>query len=310
MRYLHYLCLSVLVGCVPSQTTGYDTTGKPSIGMTTPLTPSTTPTFPASITVPNNGDPLDASQLQTDVEVPLQNGVEAARLLTYGGGVRWRVKCSSNTVLNVYPLGGVVATVAGVWTTKALTTTSTINPSALAGALAADTRYYVYVSIVAGVITFSVSTTAPDAGLFYKTGDTSAMFVSTFITDDVPNILRYSQSNREYIYSDYTSTLASHGNQVAAGISGAASGTVSLALPCPAFAISCTMRADITWAGDGLVSFLDTSTAIPTFQTNMHTSAISSQFFFPFSTANANTIDYNLAANTTLGQLSVAGFIL
>ena len=185
----------------------------PSGDMSSPQSPSATPTFPATITPPINGDALSATNLNTDVETPLQNGVEAARLLTYGGGTRWRVKCVSNNSLTVYPMGAVVPSVATVFTVKAMTVGVTIDPAVLAGALVANTRYYVYVSLVASALTWSVSTTAPDSGYFYKTGDTSYQFVTTFFTDNVPNILLYSQTDRKYTYKSRT-TGGIRGNMI------------------------------------------------------------------------------------------------
>ena len=82
-------------------------------GMPLAQAPSATPTFPSTIAPPYDGDPLSATQLRVDDLTPLQNGVEAARLMLYGGGIKRRVKCSSNTVMAVQPLGAVLVTVGG-----------------------------------------------------------------------------------------------------------------------------------------------------------------------------------------------------
>ena len=175
----------------------------PSGDMGSPQSPSATPTFPATITPPANVDNLNATTLNTDVETPLQNGVEAARLLTRGGGTHRRVSCSSSNSMDVFPIGAVVATVGGTtWTVVPHLTTSNIDPAALAGALANNTRYYVYASISGSSVSFSVSTTAPDTGLFYKTGDTNYLFVSTFITDGAAMVVPYSQSELVYTYGN------------------------------------------------------------------------------------------------------------
>lgn len=166
--------------------------------------PSATPTFPASITPPVNGDNLDATVLNTNVQTPLQNGVEAARLLTYGGYLRRRVLCTSNTVMAIAPLGAVVATVAGVNTVVPWTAgVATINPTTLAGgALSANTRYWVYATaaLSAGIPVFVVSTNAPDAGLKYSSATTDQMYVSTFYTDGSMNIYKYTQNDNVYTY--------------------------------------------------------------------------------------------------------------
>lgn len=175
----------------------------PSREMAIPVNPSTTPTFPATISPPQNGDNLDAQQLQDDVEVPLQNGVEAARLLTYGGGFDRRVKCTSNTNLVIQPYT-VIATVGGIWTAVQVSTTATLNPTVLSAGLTANTRYHVYVYLTLGVPTYSVVTDAPTADYKYKNGDTSRMWLSTFYVDNASNIVTYSQTNQDFFYYSRT----------------------------------------------------------------------------------------------------------
>lgn len=205
--------------------------------MGAPQSPSTTPTFPATITPPANSDPCDATQLNTDVETPLQNGVEAARLLTYGGGLRRIVQATDNNTMVIQPLGAVIVTVAGAWTARANLSPSTIDPEALAGgAFAASTRYYVYVALVAGALTFSVSTTAPDAGRRYKTGDTQYQFVSTFYTNAAMNLLPYKQNDSEYIYSSRTLAGAVDGNLILNNGTAAIVTTVSIGGSAPSTA--------------------------------------------------------------------------
>ena len=82
--------------------------------MGAPQSPSATPTFPATITPPADGDALSAPTLNTNVETPLQDGVEAARLLTYAGGIRRNVKCTSSTAMVIQPMRAVIATRAPV----------------------------------------------------------------------------------------------------------------------------------------------------------------------------------------------------
>lgn len=190
MRFLSLLLVAAIAACQPSEDMG------------SPQSPSATPTFPATITPPVNGENLDATALNVNVETPLQNGVEAARLLTYGGGLRRRVKCSDNNTLVIDPMGAVVSSVGAVWTVVPHLTSSTIDPQTLSGGLANNTRYYVYAAISAGTIVFSVSTTAPDAGLFYKTGDPTYFFISTFITDNSANIVPYTQSELTFSYGN------------------------------------------------------------------------------------------------------------
>ena len=176
--------------------------------------PSATPTYPATIAPPYDGDPLSATQLRTDDLTPLQNGVEAARLQLYGGGFKRLVACASNTVMTIQPMGAVVAKVGAEWQVVPHTTASTINPKTLAGgSFVASTRYYVYASLVANAVTWSVSTTGPDASRRYKTGDEQYLFVSTFYTDSTPDLLFYNQVDSEYVYESRAAVGSGvHGN--------------------------------------------------------------------------------------------------
>lgn len=175
--------------------------GKPSLGMASPQNPSATPTFPTTIAPPANGDPLDAQQLNLDVETPIQNGVEAARLLLRGGGLKRRVRCTGNTSMVIQPLGAVMASVGGVWSVVAHTVATTIDPSALV-ALAPNTRYWVYAKLSAGPsLSFIINTIAPDIGLSYQQSDESALLISTFSTLGA-NIRPYVQNGNQYKYSD------------------------------------------------------------------------------------------------------------
>lgn len=170
--------------------------------MPTPITPVTPFEITTTVTGPTDGDLANAASVN-NAFTTLQNDVSGFQLLTYGGGLRRRVVASSDTVMDVHPLGAIVVKVAGVWTAIAHTSTTTIDPSALSGGLAASTRYYVYVAIVAGALTFSVSTTAPDAGLRYKTGDEQYQFVSTFFTSGAASLIPYTQDDNVYQYDTY-----------------------------------------------------------------------------------------------------------
>lgn len=214
--------------------------------MSIAILPSAAPAFisPATgMTVPVNGDPLDATFMKTSVEQPVLDATEAARMNLIGGGVRRRVLGTSATSLTIKGLGAVtVETAAGVWTTVAVPTSVTIDPTAVFGAaLVADTRYWVYATITAGALAWHVSTTAPDAGFRFKTGDTSKMYVSTFITGNAAAFVAYKQSENYYEYVDFA-LGAVHGNKVLS--SGIALVTTSvnlstLAVPSGAVGVRC-----------------------------------------------------------------------
>lgn len=174
--------------------------------MSTPITPASPAQIVQTFNAPSDGDIANAASVNAGFQA-LENSVEALRFLTYGGGFYPRVKATSNTVMTIQPLGAVIVKRLGVWTAVPHSVATTIDPLALAGgAFAANTRYYVYVNLVAGVITWSVSTTAPDAGWRYKTGDEQYQFITTFYTDSTPNLLTYAQSGKEYNYTTLTAT--------------------------------------------------------------------------------------------------------
>jgi hypothetical protein len=85
----------------------------------------------------------------------------------------------------------------------------------LSGGLVAATRYWVYAYENAGALAFAVSTTAPDAGLRYMTGNEAYYYVSTFYTDNTPDVITYTQSDNEYTYT-VLSTVGG-GNYLGAG---------------------------------------------------------------------------------------------
>ncbi len=203
------LVLLLLYGCsAPQALTSEAVDAGTIIGMGSPQSPSATPTFPATITPPLDGEALSATTLNTNVETPLQNGVEAARLMSYGGGIRRRVQGVSSTVLTISPLGAVVVTVGGIWTVLPDLTGSAservisgnLNPTTMTGGFVALTRYWIYASYSGGKIAFTASVDGPDAGMRYKSGNTDYLYVSTFITSAGPGLIKYSQSDNEYTY--------------------------------------------------------------------------------------------------------------
>lgn len=184
--------------------------------MSTAITPASPTQIVQTFNAPADGDIANVASVNVAFQ-SLENSVEALRFLTYGGGFYPRVKATSNTVMTIQPLGAVIVKQLGVWTAVPHSVATTIDPLALAGgAFAANTRYYVYVNLVAGVITWSVSTTAPDAGYRYKTGDEQYQFVTTFYADTGPNLIPYTQSGKTYLTKKFSAATVqlSGGNAV------------------------------------------------------------------------------------------------
>lgn len=212
------LLVTVSLGCVQPNDRPSDQPGdQPDLSsMSTTISPASPAVYPATLTEPTAGDSVLSAQLRVNNGQALLNAAEAARLGLYGGGIRRRVKCIDNTHIDIQPLGSVLVTVAGVWTAKAHTAMTTFDPTA-AGALTASTRYWVYASLVAGVVTFTRATDAagpPDDGLRYKASSTDYELVTTFITNAANNIVTYTQSDNRYTYTDRTSSGAVDGNCV------------------------------------------------------------------------------------------------
>lgn len=180
--------------------------------MPTAITPVTPPPIVLGLTGPADGDLATAATVNGPFQ-DLQNDVEAFRLLTYGGGFKVSLVATSDTVMTIQPLGAIVVQTGGIWKAIEHSVATTIDPLALAGgAFAASTRYYVYASIVAGVLTFSVSTTAPDAGRRYKTGDVQYQFITTFCTTAFSVLIPYSQVDSTYLYAGAIDGLLTAGN--------------------------------------------------------------------------------------------------
>ena len=214
--------------------------------------------------------------------------------------------------MTIQPMGAVVVKVAGVWTAVPHTVATTIDPETLAGgAFAAATRYYVYVNVVAGVITWSVSTTAPDLGYRYKTGDEQYQFISTFYTDSALNLLPYSQSDKTYVYQNRTPdglSGAIDGNLVVYRVT--ASGTQALGGAVPIGARSVNLMALVVTGGAAFAGAVGPTGANPL--NSYFTAPAGSTVSVEFSCALAagTSIDYAIVAAPTYMDIWVASFVV
>lgn len=224
----NYLLLFVFVfGCVPAdnQVQSLDlsqcqigwggacsSTTIPSMPLA--QTPATTPTFPATISPPYDGDPLSATQLRTDDLTPLQNGVEAARLMLYRGiSVKPGLRSTNGTTVDMRGIPAMVVTAGGIWTVKGPIATQTFAVADLegGGAFANNTHYYMYLYLSGGVVTKQISLTAPDAYNTYKTGSTDYAYVGTFRIDGSGVILPFAASKGRYTYTQAVGQAAGTG---------------------------------------------------------------------------------------------------
>lgn len=228
--------------------TGEDVTASQAAyldSMATPITPASPTQIVQTFNAPADGDIANAASVNVAFQ-SLENSVEALRFLTYGGGFHARVIGVNDNTMVIQPLGAVVVKVAGIWTAVPHTVATTIDPEALAGgAFAVATRYYVYANVVAGSIVWSVSTTAPDAGLRYKAGDEQYQFITTFVTAPaVATLFPYSQSGTSYVYGSNGLTQLNAGNAV-----GSTSIPLNYAIPSNARTAKLFARSNGTNAG-------------------------------------------------------------
>ena len=168
------------------------------------LTPSATPRFPSALSVPRNGENLDASQ-EAALDQILLDGGEAARLLTQGAGLVRRCACSDGVNIIAAPFGvAQVQNAGGAWVTL-LNYTATANNTFAINAPAANTAYWIYLYDVGGAVPeFVASVDAPDDSLQYKNGDKRYLYFSRVITDHAAQIVAYSHVDNQYIYSGRT----------------------------------------------------------------------------------------------------------
>ncbi len=278
--------------------------GSPS-GMSTPIVPATPPTIAVSIPVPDDGAVANRLSLLEFVQ-PLENSAEAFRLLTYGGGLRRRVRCTSNTNLVVQPVGAVVVKSSlGIWTAfDNSTTPNNLNPTTLTGGLVANTRYWIYGYESGGNLAFTASTTAPDVGLKYKAGDERYMYISTFITSAAGDVLTYTQSDNVYVYGgDVSGAPNRFINGIGVGIT-----TQSLGTARPSQASAATVRYLFqTAGGTATVILTDASDDSEPFEISGDSVSLGGDVVF-----TETSIGVNIANGTGTGVLYawVKGFVL
>ena len=162
--------------------------------------------------------------------------------------------------LTILPLGWVgLIDSGGIWKLIYHNVT-TVYDVTTSGALAADTRYYIYGYESGGSLAFERSTTAPDNRLQYKTGDKTRVYVTTFITTDLSLPIGYTQSGRVFTYETFVPSTAEagtaagpHGNLILNDVAlvGAAT-ALSLGLAVPSYARQAIVR--VSAAGTALWS--------------------------------------------------------
>ena len=213
-------------------------------------------------------------------------------------------------------MGFVQATEGGVWKVLAHSTTDVFDPT-VAGALAASTRYWVYASIVAGVVTYTrvIDTFHPDAGLHYKTGPaTDYLYVTTFVTNAAGDILKYTQSDNIYRYGPLTTNGGGvDGNLVLDGGTQTTAHTVSFGYSLPSAASEALLYAGVTGTDTPNRLYLgQVGTAAGDPYSTIESSGVGAQSIqpVPFALTGALQFEYFVAHNTSSALVWVGGFTL
>lgn len=294
------LVLGLVVAVVSCQQVVVDT-GSPYDMAPTVISPVIPPTIALTLDIPSDGDVANSLSIQQFVQ-PIMTTIEGFRELTYGGGIRRRVLCSSNTVLTIQPLGAVVVTEAGEWTVLEHNSASTVSPVTITGGLVASTRYWVYAYDDAGAINFTASTTGPDVGMRYMTGNTDYAYVSTFYTDTVPNVLTYTQIDDYFKYLNF----GAGANRVLIAGSAVVGTAVSLAGPVPPQALAVDFKAGWSSAAD-LATVRVTTTNSPILEQDTN---VAGNAFFGHSLADGLQVEYIMSTGASALTLWISAFYI
>lgn len=220
--------------------------------MTTPINPTTPPTWPLTLTGPSDGEIATA----VTVNGPFQSLIDAsesARLITYGQTRRYMTLDNAGN-LSVGPLIAVTLKTGGVWQTYSSTVPLT---KALSG-LASNVLYNVYV-YYSGGLQIQVSVDVVDDTRSYKDGDEGYVFVGYVLVDSFGNTVPATFNGTTYnYYSLSVSGGGADGNLVLDN----GSSTVLTAVPLncvPAYALSATLTSTAQLTGASEYTVLATA---------------------------------------------------
>lgn len=270
------------------------------------ITPATPATYTDSISEPTAGDAVLSAQLRVNNGQALLNSVEAARQQLYGGHIRRHVSCYASNAITIDPLGGVAVKLAGIWTTLLDTTGASFDPTnGGAVTLGISTRYWLYVTITAGALVYSISTTAPDSGRKYMTSDESQLYVSTFITNPDRSVVPYVQNDGRF---DYYDTENHPSLKVLTNGAALLTTVVTIGLPLPTQSHNASMRFSIgSDTGHAAVIYDFAGTVLATLADN---GVIANYVNFHTALDTAHKFQYNVSNATYVIQGYVTGFNL
>lgn len=315
MRFARFILAIILfyVGCSP-QILGVNQVDSLDGGVDMADTILTdTPGWDA-LNVPTPGDPIKAAVAPGAVRPGFQKLANRTAAMIRGMK-NPPIILANNTPgvddIQIAPLGWVgLVNSAGKWQVY-YHAGATINATTVFGAaLAANTRYYLYVYESGGVLAYEVTTTAPDAEHLYKAGGQTHAFISTFSTYGT-NVAIYQQNGRNYCIAEIAAIGAGpQGNIVLDGGNAIVQTTIPLAPAVPPGAISVFLQLQLQATGAETASVGDQGTAagyeniklqLPGFIGNIYGNTL-------IATAVGNGFDYWLSVNTGKLYVWVKGF--
>lgn len=297
---------------------------------------SPTAEFTDSTTVLADGDAADATNLNAAPKKALDRAayLRAATdgLLVWPHKARVATGGTNNGNFAVYvPAIEAVSLLSGTtWGAYASASETQLTSSSHfgSGTLANDTMYYVYATLSAGVLTYDVSTTAPDAPLTWKTGAVGThryLFCFKTSSAGVPLAMQMSRGRYLYRFSALTTELRALNTTSATAATDvilARAGTSGREL-LPAHARIARLLSAVTAAGnhvDDLVTASygmngDLGTGAAFIHRVYGPTSVTNQAVFDCECDSARTIDYSItlgntdAGNpTTTVDLYVIGF--
>ncbi|MBU6202379.1 MAG: hypothetical protein KJS90_10375 [Acidobacteria bacterium] len=297
---------------------------------------SPTAEFTDSTTVLADGDAASATNLNAAPKKALDRAayLRAATdgLLVWAHKARVATGGTNNGNFAVYvpAIEAVSLLDSTTWKAFSVATETQLTSAAHFGSmtLANDTNYYVYATVSGGVLTFEVSTTAPDAALIWKTGATGThRYLFCFHTSSagVPLAMQMSRGRYLYRFSALTTELRALNTSSAVGATDVilARGGVAGRELLPAHARIARLLSEVTAAGNHIDDTVqvnygmngDLGTGAAFIHRVYGPSTATNQAVFDCECDSARTIDYSITLSntdagnpTTTTNLYVVGF--
>lgn len=175
-----------------------------------PNTLTGTATYHTTTNVPAAGDARSAASVDGAFQDLLDNDTYLNTRLLGDGIVLWRGSLASIPSTNHIAIGAIDQVIVGGKSFHG-------NPTTFdAATVTASTRYYIYCYDNSGSLAYEKSTTAPDSNLYFKTGDTTRVYLGTFLgASSGGGIVSFYAKRGVYSYRE--SDVANNDTRVLAG---------------------------------------------------------------------------------------------